>query len=112
MCKKKVSVPGCQGTTVQNLLQEVGLQVLKVEVEAKGEIPLHTHECAATMIVVKGGACALLGGSSRIVDVGDVIVKGPNEPHGFTNVDKPFSFISICDNDGILKERGWDITYL
>jgi quercetin dioxygenase-like cupin family protein len=111
MKSEKVAVPGCKGTTVQNLLSEEGLQILKVEVGRGGEIPLHSHECTATMVVIKGKARAL-GKSGQIVSKGDVVVKSPNEPHGFTDIEEPFCFISISDNKGIMLANGWDMKYL
>lgn len=111
MNSKKVAVPGCKGTTAQELLFEEGMQVLKVEVEPGGEIPLHTHECAATMVIIKGRA-RTLGKDGRGASTGDIIVKAPNEPHGFTEVKGPFWFLSVSDNEGIMKVDGWDMKYL
>jgi quercetin dioxygenase-like cupin family protein len=110
MNNESIMAPGCTGTRVQKLADFEGVQVLKVDVEPGGEIPLHTHECAATMVVIKGKA-RTLGECSRAVAQGDVVVKIPNEPHGFSEVREPFSFISISDNAGILRQDGWDITY-
>ena len=110
MSTEKVAVPGCRSTTVQKLLLEDGMQVLKVEVDPGGEIPLHTHECAATMVIVRGRA-RTLGKDGRVVSAGEVVVKAPNEPHGFTEVEEPFWFISISDDGGIMRANGWDIKY-
>ncbi len=106
----KVQVPGCRGTLVQRLLSGDGLQVLSVDVEPGGEIPLHSHDCAATMVITKGRARAL-GNSPRLVAAGDVVVKAPKDPHGFAEISEPFSFISISDRDGILHNDGWDVVY-
>jgi len=107
----KIPVPGCKGTTVEKLLLENGLPVLKVEVEPGGEIPLHAHQCTATMIILSGKA-RTLGKEGRVVSKGDIIAKTPNEPHGFGDVEATFSFISISDNAGIMREDGWDVNYI
>jgi quercetin dioxygenase-like cupin family protein len=104
------AVPGCAGTSVKNLTDDNGLQVLEVRVEAGGEIPLHEHDCAATMIITNGSASAL-GKDIKHVKKGDIVVKAPNEPHGFTDINEPFCFISISDGDGIKLENGWDMTF-
>lgn len=106
-----VTVPGCKGTTVRELLLEDGIQILKVEVEAGGEIPLHSHECAATMVITKGSACTL-GKDGRLVHAGEVVIKAPSEPHGFTGVNEHFEFISISNDKGIMKDSSWDMSYL
>ncbi len=111
MNAKRILVPGCRGTTVHQLLTERGLQVLKVEVEPGGEIPLHSHECAATMVVMKGRA-RTLGKDGRFAAAGDVVIKAPKEPHGFTDITEPFSFISISNEEGILREEDWDLAYV
>ena len=111
MNSQKVAVPGCRGTTVQHLLSEEGLQILKVEVAPGGEIPLHSHECRATMVITKGKALSL-GKNGQLVSRGSVVTKCPNEQHGFTNIEKPFSFISISDSRGIMLGDGWDMKYL
>lgn len=106
----QTEVPGCKETLVEALAEEPGLHVLRVEVGVGGEIPLHTHECAATMVIVGGSALAL-GSRERRVSKGDVIVKAPHEPHGFSHVEAPFTFISISDGDGIQQRTGWDISF-
>ncbi len=111
MNNMKQSVPGSRGTTVQEILTENGVQVLKVEVESGGEIPLHAHECAATMIVLRGSARAL-GKNSRIVREGDVVTKVPHEPHGFNEIADGFVFISVSNQAGIIKAGRWDLEYL
>lgn len=108
---KKIEVPGCAKTTVRRLHEESGLSILLVEVEPGGEIPLHTHTCAASMVVVSGSALTL-GKNGRIVKKGDVVTKAALESHGFTNVNEQFSFISIADLDGILLSDGWDMEYI
>jgi quercetin dioxygenase-like cupin family protein len=110
MNTEPIEVPGCKGTTVHELLLDEGVQVLKVEVEPGGEIPLHSHECAATMVITKGSA-RTLGKDARAVRTGDVVVKSPNEPHGFTDVSEQFQFISISDHSGILQKDSWDLKY-
>lgn len=110
MNETRTPVPGCQGTNVRELLSQESLHVLYVEVEPGGEIPMHTHACAATMVVTQGQARGL-GKGDRLVTKGDVIVKAANEPHGFTEVRKPFAFISISDGAGIRKADGWDMQY-
>ncbi len=106
-----ISVPGCRGTSAQELVNKNGLQVLKVNVLPGGEIPLHRHTCAATMVIVYGRATAL-GKEQRQVVVGDVVQKAANEAHGFTDIDEAFSFISISDGSGIVHEDEWDLTYV
>jgi quercetin dioxygenase-like cupin family protein len=44
--------------------------------------------------------------------LGDVVVKAPNEPHGFTKVEEHFEFISIADSEGIVQANDWDLEYL
>lgn len=111
MNNERLTVPGCRGTTAQKLLLDDGIQVLKVVVEPGGEIPLHAHECAATMVITKGSA-RTLGKDGRPVKAGDVVVKSPNEPHGFTQVSEHFEFISISNDRGILLADSWDLSYL
>ncbi|MDX6709059.1 MAG: hypothetical protein QOH96_75 [Blastocatellia bacterium] len=111
MMEERLAVPGCKGTTAQRLLQEETIQVLRIEVEAGGEIPLHAHECAATMIIVAGSALTL-GKDGRRVHAGDVVVKAPKEPHGFANVDERFEFISVSNSKGIMQVEGWDLSYI
>jgi quercetin dioxygenase-like cupin family protein len=111
MKDERLIVPGCKGTTAQKLLQDETVQVLKIEVEPGGEIPLHAHECAATMIIITGSA-STLGKNGRKVHAGDVVVKSPNEPHGFANVNERFEFISVSDNKGIMREEEWDLQYI
>ncbi len=106
-----VEVPGCRGAFVQELLSENSVQVLKVIVEKGGEIPVHSHECAATMIVVSGRATAL-GKNRRIAKKGDVIVKKAGEPHGFAGIEEEFEFISVSDGNGIKQGSKWDMEYL
>lgn len=104
-------IPGSKRAYVQDLLSTEGLQVMRVFVEKGGEIPLHVHDCAATMVVVSGKAKAI-GSKDRIVQKGNVIVKKPKEPHGFTEVKEPFTFISVSDDKGIMHKDGWDMGYL
>lgn len=111
MNTEPIDVPGCKGTTVHELLLDEGVQVLKVEVETGGEIPLHSHECAATMVITKGSA-RTLGKDAHAVSAGDIVVKSRNEPHGFTDVSQHFEFISISDRNGIMKTDSWDLKYL
>jgi quercetin dioxygenase-like cupin family protein len=111
MTDDTIAVPGCRRTLVTKLYEERGKQILKVDVEPGGEIPLHAHECAATMIILEGTARAL-GKGDRIVQKGDMVVKAPQEPHGFTDVTERFSFISISDKAGIMREDAWDMVYL
>jgi len=106
----KIAVPGCIGTFVTEVLEEEGCQILKVDVEPGGEIPLHSHACSATMVIMRGKSRAL-GKGERMVKKGDVVVKAPHEPHGFTEVTEPFSFLSISDNKGIMQRDGWDMKY-
>ena len=84
--------------------------MLRVVVGHGGEVPLHSHDCAATMVVLGGSAFAL-GRRGRRVSKGDVVVKAPREPHGFSEVDAPFTFISISDGEGIQRETSWDMQY-
>jgi len=110
---KQIKVPGCKGTTVQNLYSIPGMQVMKVDVSPGGEIPIHKHSCAATMVIMKGEAKVLGKGKDRVVRKGEVVAKDENEPHGFTEVKEPFSFISISYNDGIMQDQNnWDMEYL
>src|SRR5688572_15047557 len=111
MTATKTPVPGCKGTTVQQIFSGDGVQVLRVEVQPDGEIPLHQHNCAAKMVIVQGRARAL-GKVERIAAKGDVIVKAANEPHGFTDVTEPFVFLSISDGDGIVKPDRWDMDFV
>lgn len=111
MNTEMVEVPGCSKTTVKRLHEEHGLQILRVDVEPGGEIPLHAHDCAATMVILDGSARAL-GNSERIVKKGDVVVKIPHEPHGFSDIKGRFSFISLSDEDGIVRPDRWDIAFL
>lgn len=106
-----LDAPGCQKTKVHKLHEEQGVQILRVEVEPGGEIPLHAHDCAATMVILQGSARAL-GKSERIVKKGDVVVKAAHEPHGFGGIKDRFAFISISDESGILRPGGWDMTFL
>ncbi len=106
-----LEVPGCSQTTIRKLFEEEGLQILEVEVQPGGEIPLHTHDCAATMVILDGKARAL-GNHERQVNRGDVVVKQPHEPHGFDGIDGPFSFVSISNENGIVRSNGWDLKYL
>jgi quercetin dioxygenase-like cupin family protein len=110
---KQIEVPGCTGTTVSELKRAHGLQFLEVNIAHGGEVPLHTHKCAATMIVTKGSARKLTAtGAGYRVNPGDVIAKAPSEPHGFTDVGETgFQFISISDNEGIVGQDGnFDMT--
>lgn len=106
--QKTMTVPGCAGTTVRELRPVHGLQFLEVNIERGGEVPLHTHECAATMIVTRGSARKLTeNGKSELVKSGDVIAKAAREPHGFTEVgEEGFQFISLSDNGGIVRQVG------
>jgi quercetin dioxygenase-like cupin family protein len=106
-----IEVPGCKATTVHELLMDEGIQVLKVEVAPGGEIPLHSHKCAATMVITKGTA-RTLGKDARAVSAGDIVIKSRNEPHGFTGVTQQFEFISISDREGIMRPDFWDLNYL
>lgn len=111
MNDERISVQGCRHTTVQKLYSEHGVQVLNVEMEPGGEIPLHAHECAATMVITKGRA-RTLGKDGRVVAAGDVVAKAPNEPHGFTQIEERFCFVSISDGGGIVRRDGWDLRYI
>jgi quercetin dioxygenase-like cupin family protein len=111
MNTEMIEVPGCKGTTVRELLVDEEVQVLKVQVEPGGEIPLHSHECAATMVITKGSA-RTIGKDARAVHAGDIVIKSRNEPHGFTDVIQHFEFISISDREGIMRSDSWDLNYL
>lgn len=106
--QSQVPVPGCTGTTMRELQSAHGLQFLEVNIERGGEVPLHTHDCAATMIVTRGVAYKLTeNGKGEQVKQGDVIVKAAKEPHGFTSVgEEGFQFISLSDNGGIVHQGG------
>lgn len=106
-----MDVPGCIKTTVRHLFSDDDQQILQVEVAPGGEIPLHAHDCAATMVITKGRA-QTLGKDGRIVAKGDVVVKACCEPHGFSNITEPFGFLSISNGKGIMSRSGFDITYL
>lgn len=113
--QNQVAVPGCRGITVRELQPAHGLQFLEVNIERGGEVPLHTHECAATMIVTRGSARKLAGnGKSELVKPGDVITKAAKEPHGFAEVgEEGFQFISLSDNEGIVRQGGnLDMTFV
>ncbi len=99
------AVPGCPGTTVTPLPGAHGLQFLQINMEKGGRVPLHSHACAATMIVTHGTARKLLAeGKSEPVKPGDVICKAPHEPHGFDEVGpEGFAFVSISDGNGIVQ---------
>ena len=103
-------VPGCVAVKAKHLVSEKSLQVLEVKVEKGGEIPMHSHSCAATMVVIEGSAKAI-GHNERSVKKGDVIIKKAQEPHGFTSITEPFVFISISDGEGIMHDHDWDIKY-
>src|SRR5713226_6744271 len=100
--KCRIDALGCRLTTVEALSTQEGVQVLKVRVEPGGEIPLHQHDCAATMVVVSGSA-RTLGKDGRLARKGDVVVKAANEPHGFVDITEPFCFISISEGGGIVR---------
>lgn len=106
-----LEAPGCRRTRVRKLHEEGGLQILRVDVEPGGEIPLHEHDCAATMVILEGSARAL-GKGERIVKKGDVVVKTPHQPHGFTDINGRFSFISLSDAAGIVRPDGWDMSFV
>jgi len=110
MNPETITVPGCIGTTVKHLFSDEGQQVLMVEVTPGGEIPLHAHECSAVMVITKGKA-RTLGKDGRVVSKGDVVVKAPREPHGFSEIGEPFAFLSISDGKGIVSPEGWDMKY-
>ncbi|MDD5068031.1 MAG: cupin domain-containing protein [Candidatus Pacebacteria bacterium] len=103
-----VAVPGCPGTVVEELPSALGRQFLRVTIERGGEVPLHSHECAATMIVTHGSARKLVErGNAERVKAGDVITKAAREPHGFTEIgEEGFSFISVSGGLGIVQEGG------
>ena len=106
-----IAVPGCVGTYVEVIGERPGFQVLRVSVENGGEIPLHAHDCVATMVILEGSA-RTLGKDGRRVKTGDVVVKGIREPHGFTDVRDGFSFLSISTGEGILQGSDWDLNYV
>ncbi len=105
-----INVPGCSGTTVKQLCSQPELQVLLVEVQRGGTIPLHEHDCAATMVITKGSATTL-GKGGRIVKKGDVVVKTAHEPHGFADISEDFAFLSISDGLGIMQTDHWDLQF-
>jgi quercetin dioxygenase-like cupin family protein len=105
------AVPGCLGTYVELIGDRPGFQVLRVSVENGGEIPLHAHDCAATMVILEGTA-RTLGKDGRIVRPGDVVIKAGREPHGFTDAEGGFAFLSISTGNGIFQSGEWDLTYL
>lgn len=113
MQNQEIVVPGCLGTTVRKLKSNHGLQFLEVTIAHGGEVPLHTHECAATMIVTHGSARKLTGdGKEELVKPGDVITKQAHEPHGFADIgDEGFRFISLSENDGIVQGETMDIAF-
>lgn len=107
---ERVTVPGCKHTFVREIESKDSSQVMLVDVLAGGEIPLHTHNSSATMVILSGKAKAL-GHKSRYVKKGDVIVKASNEPHGFTDITDDFRFVSISYGEGIKQESNWDMKY-
>jgi len=117
LSQEHIRVPGCSGVTVREMPSAHGLHILEVNVAPGGEIPLHTHDCAATMIITRGSACKLIsGGSGDYVGPGDVVRKAKGEPHGFSAIGEDgFQFISFSDGDGILREHSdddWDLRYV
>ena len=113
MKQETIAVPGCKATTVSEIFSNGQVQVMKVDVAPNGEIPLHAHDTAATMIVVEGSATAL-GKACRFVKKGDIVVKEAHEAHGFSDISQPFSFISISYGNGIMQDHGknWDLKYI
>lgn len=111
--RKIVKINGCSGTSVRKLVPVNGLQCLEVRILPGGEVPLHSHGCAATMIVVAGSARKLqLSGKGRVVRPGDVVIKAAGEPHGFTEVGPDgFRFISLSEGEGIVTSRGLDLAF-
>ncbi|HEV7449353.1 MAG TPA: cupin domain-containing protein [Candidatus Paceibacterota bacterium] len=108
-----IRVPGCPGTSIRELLSmHPGLQILEVTVESGGRIPLHLHDCAATMIVTRGSARKLTAdGSTQPVKPGDVLAKAAKEPHGFDDVGEGgFTFISLSDGRGIVDPSLHEVT--
>jgi quercetin dioxygenase-like cupin family protein len=110
MKKQNLSVPGCNKTKVEHLVTGDDFQVLKVDVAPGGEIPFHSHSCAATMLIIQGSA-KVLGKTMEYTKIGDVIKKAPNESHGFVDISEPFSFISISYGKGILQDSKWDMNF-
>jgi len=107
---KNMIVPGCVGTTVEMVGEGTGFQVLRVSVADGGEIPIHAHECAATMVILEGTA-RTLGKDGRHVKAGDVVTKAAREPHGFTDATGSFAFLSVSTGVGILNGGSWDLKY-
>lgn len=103
-----MQVPGCRGTTVRKVTRAHRLQFLEVNIKQGGEVPLHTHDCAATMVITRGSARKLTGkGLGERVEAGDVVVKAAREPHGFTRIGKGgFQFISLSGSQGIVRKGG------
>lgn len=107
-------IKGCPGTSVKKMPPVHGLQCLQVTILPGGEVPLHSHECAATMIVVSGRARKLTRtGKGQFVKAGSVVVKTAGEPHGFTEVSpEGFRFISLSEGKGIVRgRRSVDLTF-
>ncbi|HLC79759.1 MAG TPA: hypothetical protein VJG83_05055 [archaeon] len=106
-----VKVPGCKETEVKELYHDNQTQISVVQVARGGEIPMHCHDCAATMIITKGSAKAI-GKDYKIVKNGDIVVKKPKEAHGFTQIKEPFEFISVSEGNGIMHNGEFDIKYI
>ncbi len=111
MTEKPIRVPGCKRTTVSVLFTDRRTQILKVHVARGGEIPLHQHKAAATMIILRGKA-RVLGKERRAVRPGSVVAKKSMEPHGFSDVRSALTFLSFASRGSIVKESRWDLQYV
>ena len=103
-----MKIEGCPGTSVKKMTPVHGLQCLEVSILPGGSVPLHSHSCAATMIVVAGEARKLTkdGRKGRLVRTGAVIIKQANQPHGFAGVGpNGFKFISLSEGKGIVRDH-------
>lgn len=107
---KTTPLPGCVKTTVQEIYTHNDLQILKVDVEHNGEVPMHTHKSNVTMLVLSGFA-HVIGDNNYVVQKGDIIKVKPEQPHGFTRVEQNLSFISIIEGDNLIQNGKYDISY-
>lgn len=66
--------------------QNLAISVYLVEAQPGRGAPLHTHEYDEIAFVQEGRARIVVGGESRDVGPGDIVVIKARTPHGFVNI--------------------------
>jgi quercetin dioxygenase-like cupin family protein len=83
--EKQLPLDGIARELVGDHYGGLGISMLFIEA-APGEGPaLHQHDYAEIIVVLEGSVLLTNNEGQQHANAGDIIIVGPNEPHGFIN---------------------------